>query len=194
ALQRRGGYYAALCATWLVLVAVVWSAPRGDSAGFAGASVSPWTYLLNQSMMIVRYLRLALWPHGLVLDYGEPLHVTFGDVAPYAITVAALLAATIVALVRNPPVGFLGAWFFLTLAPTSSVMPISTEVGAERRMYLPLIAIVVLAVTLAVRGFAGSRGRRFVFAGSVVLLCAATYQRNAEYRSGLTLWQTVLDR
>jgi tetratricopeptide (TPR) repeat protein len=31
-------------------------------------------------------------------------------------------------------------------------------------------------------------------AGSVVLLSIATYQRNAEYRSGLTLWQTVLDR
>src|SRR5205085_3990733 len=156
ALQRRGGYYAALCATWLVLVAVVWSAPRGDSAGFAGASVSPWTYLLNQSVMIVRYLRLAFWPRGLVLDYGEPLHVTFGDVAPYAITVAALLAATIVALVRNPPVGFLGAWFFLTLAPTSSIMPVSTEVGAERRMYLPLMAIVMLVVTVAARTLPGA--------------------------------------
>ena len=72
-------------------------------------------------------------------------------------------------------------------------MPISTEAGAERRMYLPLMALVV-AVVLVVRGFAGSRVRRFAFAGSVVLLCVATYQRNAEYRSGLTLWQTVLDR
>ena len=76
ALQRRGWYYAALCATWLVLVALLWSSPRGDSAGFAGAAVSPWTYLLNQSVMIVRYLRLAFWPRGLVLDYGEPLHIT----------------------------------------------------------------------------------------------------------------------
>ena len=192
--RRQGHDYAALCATWLILFALLWSSPRGDSAGFVGASVSPWEYLLDQSMMIVRYLRLAFWPRDLVLDYGEPSHVTFSQAAPYFVLVAALVAATIVAFIRKPPIGFLGAWFFLTLAPTSSVMPISTEVGAERRMYLPLIAIVVLAVTLAVRGFAGSRGRRFVFAGSVVLLCAATYQRNAEYRSGLTLWQTVLDR
>ena len=35
--------------------------------------------------------------------------------------------------------------FFLTLAPTSSVVPIASEVGAERRMYLPLAALVVLA-------------------------------------------------
>ena len=201
AFRQRGGYYAALCATWLVLVALLWSSPRGDSAGFAGASVSPWTYLLNQSVMIARYLRLTFWPAGLVLDYGEPAHVTFAQVAPYAIAVTALLAATIVALVRMPAIGFLGAWFFLTLAPTSSILPISTEVGAERRMYLPLMAVVALTV-VAVRWFAGSRVRWFegswvrglAVAAVALLLSIATYQRNAEYLSGLTLWQSVLDR
>ena len=205
ALQRRGWYYAALGATWLVLVALLWSSPRGDSAGFAGASVSPWTYLLNQSVMIVRYLRLAFWPRGLVLDYGEPLHVTFADVAPYAIAVAALLAATIVALVRHPPLGFLSAWFFLTLAPTSSILPISTEVGAERRMYLPLMAVVVLVIAGVGRAFTArqnnlapregapyttERAIYFVVVPVAIALAIATYQRNAEYLSGLTLWQS----
>ena len=205
ALRRRGWYYAALCATWLVLVALLWSSPRGDSAGFAGASVSPWTYLLNQSEMIVRYLRLAFWPRGLVLDYGEPLRVTFADVAPYAIAVATLLAATIIALVRNPPLGFLGAWFFLTLAPTSSILPISTEVGAERRMYLPLMAVAVLVICSAARPFKVREGRladlkgppRVWWASCLLiggLLSWGTIERNSEYLSGLTLWQTVLDR
>ena len=212
AFRQRGGYYAALCATWLVLVALLWSSPRGDSAGFTGASVSPWTYLLDQSVMIVRYLRLAFWPRGLVLDYGEPTHVTFARVAPYFATVAALVAATVVALVRKPAIGFLGAWFFLTLAPTSSIMPISTEVGAERRMYLPLMAIVVLVIALVGQAFMawpisktvkasheGSPHRspvalHVIVASLVLLLSIATYQRNAEYRSGLTLWQSVLDR
>ena len=219
ALRQRRGYYAALCATWLVLVALLWSSPRGDSAGFTGAAVSPWTYLLDQSVMIVRYLRLAFWPRGLVLDYGEPAYATFSDVAPYMIVVVTLLVSTVVALVRHWPVGFLGAWFFLTLAPTSSIMPISTEVGAERRMYLPLMAIVALVVASATRTFAGT-ARTFARAartfkvresgsadlegpprswmiGAVAiaaLLSIATIQRNAEYRSGLTLWQTVLDR
>jgi protein O-mannosyl-transferase len=194
ALQRRGRYYAALSATWLVLVVLLWTSPRGDSAGFTGASVSAWSYLLDQSAMIVRYLRLAFWPRGLVLDYGEPPHVTFGEVAPYVLAVAALLAGTVVALVRNSAVGFLGAWFFLTLAPTSSIMPISTEVGAERRMYLPLMAIVALVLPPVARAFMARAP--FYLAGGLVagLLSIATIQRNAEYRSGLTLWQTVLDR
>ena len=38
--------------------------------------------------------------------------------------------------------GFLGAWFWITLAPTSTIVPIATEVAAERRMYLPLAALV----------------------------------------------------
>ena len=209
ALRRRGRYYAALCATWLVLVVLLWSTPRGDSAGFSGASVSPWTYLLDQSVMIVRYLRLAFWPRGLVLDYGEPAHVAFNEVVPYVLVVAALLAGAVVAFVRNLPIGFLGAWFFLTLAPTSSIMPISTEVGAERRMYLPLMAIVTLALAPVARAFmarasisASHKGLRHRFTGAfwvilapmVLVLCVATFQRNAEYRSGLTLWQTVLDR
>jgi len=202
---RQRGHYAALCATWLVLIALLWSSPRGDSAGFSGASVSPWTYLLDQSVMIVRYLRLAFWPRGLVLDYGEPAHVTFAEVAPYFIAVAVLLAMTIVALVRRPPIGFLAAWFFLTLAPTSSIMPISTEVGAERRMYLPLMAIVALVVAVVARTFqvrdrgmadlkGPPRSWRISYAVIAALLGWATIQRNAEYRSGLTLWQTVLDR
>jgi len=207
ALRRRGRYYAALCATWLVLAVLLWSSPRGDSAGFTGASVSPWTYLLDQSVMILRYLRLAFWPRGLVLDYGEPAHVTFSEVAPYVVAVAALLAGTVAALARNRPVGFLGAWFFLTLAPTSSIMPISTEVGAERRMYMPLMAVVALVVAAAARTrkvresrSADLEGppRLWRMAAVVVSIAAlpalATYQRNAEYRSGLTLWQTVLDR
>jgi Flp pilus assembly protein TadD len=202
AFRQRGRYYAALCATWIVLVALLWSSPRGDSAGFAGASVTPWEYLLNQSMMIVRYLRLAFWPRGLVLDYGEPLHVSVAEVAPYLAVVTALLVATVAALVRRTAIGFLGAWFFLTLAPASSIVPVSTEVGAERRMYLPLMAVVAMAVMLVVRCFdglkargdGGSKVRVFAAATIVVLLSAATYQRNAEYKSGVTLWQTVLDR
>jgi Flp pilus assembly protein TadD len=70
--------------------------------------------------------------------------------------VVALLALTALALWRRPMVGFLGAWIFITLAPTSSIVPIATEVGAERRMYLALAAIVALVVV----GVWSSRGVR----------------------------------
>jgi len=42
--------------------------------------------------------------------------------------------------------GFAGAWFFLILAPSSSVVPIVTEIIAEHRMYLSLAAVIAVVV------------------------------------------------
>ena len=159
AIRSRRGLYAGLAATWAVLAALMWSGPRSAVGGFS-TGISPWTYLLNQAQMIAHYLRLTVWPRSLVVFYGWPVALTLGDVLPYALLVTALLAATIVALVRAPALGFLGAWFFMTLAPTSSVVPIATEVGAERRMYLPLLALIVLVAVPVQRGCGDGTRRR----------------------------------
>src|SRR4029079_16286548 len=85
------------------------------------------------------------------------------------------------ALIRRPAVGFLGAWCFITLTPTSRVVPIATEGGAERRRYLRLIALVVLGVVGAYMlwrrllhawptPLAGARHRTAVLTGTLVLL------------------------
>ena len=58
AVAVRWRLYAALAFTWVVLAFQLVATPRAGSAGFA-TGVSVWTYLLNQSVMIVRYLRLA---------------------------------------------------------------------------------------------------------------------------------------
>ena len=194
ALSERWRFYGALCASWVVLTAAIWSGPRVRSAGFS-AGVDPWTYLLNQTVMITQYLQLAVWPRALVANYGWPLALTLRDVLPQALLVTALLALTAVMLFRRPKWGFLGAWFFVTLAPTSSIVPIATEVGAERRMYLPLIALVVLAVVSA------SFVKRAVSAGGAVALAVVatlfalgTFMRNREYRSELVLAHTILER
>src|SRR4029079_6982756 len=70
ALKQRRVLYAGLASSYLVLALIAISGARSHSAGFS-SGVSPWTYLLNQAPLIVRYLRLALWPDALVLDYGQ---------------------------------------------------------------------------------------------------------------------------
>ena len=72
AIAVRWRLYAGLALTWLVLAFQLVTTPRAGSAGF-GTGVSVWTYLLNQSVMIVRYLRLAVWPSDLVINYGPPV-------------------------------------------------------------------------------------------------------------------------
>src|SRR5262245_42174574 len=66
-LQRRGALYAGLAASWIV-VALIAGGARSHSAGFS-SGVSPWTYLLNQAPLLVRYLKMTVWPTGLVADY-----------------------------------------------------------------------------------------------------------------------------
>jgi tetratricopeptide (TPR) repeat protein len=135
--------------------------------------------------------------------------LALADVAGQAALIGALVVLTAIALVRWPRAGFAGAWALLTLAPTSSLIPIVTEVGAERRMYLPLMAIVALVVAAAAalpwrlssRQDGESRaGRTARVAGAVMLVAATialavgTVARNREYRSAITLGRTIVER
>ena len=204
AIQARGRLYAALAVTWVELVAFMLGHPRSTVGASSGMDV--WNYLLNQFVMVVQYLRLTLWPGALVLDYGLPRAVAARDVLPHMAVVGSLLLATAVALVRWSRIGFLCAAFFLTLAPTTSVVPIASEVGAERRMYLPLAALAVLVVLagrsawnrLAAPTGKPSRSIALLGATAVAAILAAlatrTIYRNAEYKSPLALWRTAVER
>jgi Flp pilus assembly protein TadD len=203
ALAARRFLYAGLAATWLELGAIMWRWPRST---VGGAAVGPWTYLLNQAQMITRYIALTFWPQSLVVDYGVPRLLALRDVIGEATLIVALFAATVFTLRRWPAVGFLGLMFFITLAPTSSIVPITSEVGAERRMYLPLAALAVLVVTLAGvlvdRARGRSRGRTRAVMGmaitaSVVViatLAGRTVYRNREYETPISLWESVVAR
>jgi len=197
ALRERRTLYIGLAATWVVLAVLMLGEPR-TSVGFA-AGVSPWTYFLNQLPIIARYLWLAVWPRPLVVDYGLPRPLGPADVIVPGLLVVALGIVTLLALRRHQRLGFLGVWFFVTLAPTSSIVPIATEVGAERRMYLPLMALAVLAVVgvyrlLARRLPAESRVPAAVLAVVCLLLAAGTVVRTREYQSVRSIAQTNVDR
>jgi protein O-mannosyl-transferase len=200
---RRRGLYLGLAASWIILVALIASGPRSASVGFSH-SVGALGYARNQCIAIITYLKLSFWPRPLVLDYGTPQELTFGQVAPYAAALAALLVATVLALTYRPRIGFLAAWFLVILAPTSSFVPITTEVAAERRVYLPLAAIIAFVVLglyeLISRRPARGRVRhgtiRTVACGTTVVVACVlgvlTRQRNAAYHDEIRLWPANL--
>jgi protein O-mannosyl-transferase len=201
ALAARWRLYGALATTWLFLAYFMLPGPRSGSVGTStlSSTVHPTMYLLNQARMVARYLRLSIWPSDLVVDYGPAVPLHLRDVLSQALFIAIAIAATLVALFRWPPLGFLGAWIFITLAPTSSVIPIATEVGAERRMYLPLMAVTTLLAAGAYRlDFFRRRFSKPVamaaLAAVLLVLGTATVARNREYSSGLSLAESVLRR
>ena len=198
AFARRKGLYLGLVAGWGVLAAMMWTVPRTSAAGFASTHVSTWTYLLNQTEIITHYLRLAAWPDALVLYYGWATPTTLAAVWPNAVLIVALLIGAIALFLRRPRLGFLALWVFITLAPTSSFVPIASEVGAERRMYLPLIGLVGLLVVSAGAALERRRVSRAAIMGVAVALVLAlgyrTVVRTVEYATPLGMAQTVLDR
>jgi tetratricopeptide (TPR) repeat protein len=186
AWRRRGWFHAALAlSTWAVVAVLVWRlAGRGGTVGF-GHGVTWWQYLLTQAGAIVMYLKLAVWPHPLVLDYGTAVVTHVGAVGLKALVVTSLVLATAWALVRRPVIGFLGAWFFVILGPSSSVVPIVTQTIAERRMYLPLAGVVVALVLVASR-MVGRRAAVVVLAAGG--LAVTSMARNHAYRSAEAIW------
>ena len=190
AWQTRGRFYLGLAATWLLLAWLVIKANhRGGAAGF-GTGVSAWDYALTQCRAIILYLRLSFWPSPLVVDYGMGVDRSLAAVWPQAMLLVLLVAGTLVALWRRPMVGFLGFWFFAILAPSSSIVPLTTQTIAEHRMYLPLAAVVVLAVLGGYR-WLGNRSLP-VWLALAVLAGWLTAVRNQDYRSAESLWRVTV--
>jgi protein O-mannosyl-transferase len=202
ALRQRWALYLALAATWALLGYLMVSTGLAFPDAAAGVP-SPSAYARSQPGVILYYLRLSVWPHPLCLDYSWPVAETVGEILPAILVVAALVGLTLWGLVRWNVWGFLGVWFFLILAPTSSVFPLS-QLAFEHRMYLPLAAVtaaVVLAGCAACRavGRAGSlRNPRANLAGGCLVGAIAiafgilTTWRNADYRNEFSLWQDTV--
>lgn len=187
--RRHGRYYLVLVSSWLLLAVLLagGGGSRGVSAGF-GLGVSSWSYLLKQAEALVLYLKLAVWPHPLVLDYGTAVTASLADVAWQSALIVLLLAGVVWALVRRPVIGFLGAWFFIILSPSSSVVPLVAQTMAEHRMYLPLAALVALAAA-GVRQLFGVRSAALIGIAAVTALCALTVVRNRVFGDELLVWQ-----
>jgi Flp pilus assembly protein TadD len=193
-VRRRRGLYLGLAATWVLLAALMATGPRATTVGF-DHGVSAWDYAVNQCVSVIRYVRLALWPHPLILDYGFVRPLAIGAAAPHALLLLVLLGATAVAFARRPWAAFAALWFFVILAPTSSFVPIATEVAAERRAYLPLAGIVVMVVAAIWPLVSKTRWLGPVLlVVATIALASVTWQRNALYRDPAAMWQanTVL--
>ncbi len=207
--RRRWGLYLGLAATssvlWVggVMQGVLSSSKKVATVGFSFKDITPPEYAMTQFGVLVKYLELSLWPYPLCLDYAWPVARSAETVVVPAIIIAALFIAVVWALIRNRWWGFVGAWFFLILAPTSSIIPIRDPLF-EHRMYLPLAAVMVLTVIGAHRFFQSLAGRwlltdamrtviAFALVGAAaVSLGLVTARRNEDYENAVMMWQDVV--
>jgi tetratricopeptide (TPR) repeat protein len=186
AWNRHRGLLLGLAFTWIALAGslVLTGGNRNGSKGF-GIGISAWDFWLTQPRALFQYLKLTVWPHPLAFEYGIEWVSRPSDVIPYALVIVPLATAAIVALFRWPQWGFLGAWFFAVLAP-SSLAPGDSQMTVEHRMYVPLASVISLLVVMAYCRL----GRRGLVLGlsAAVVFGALTLRRNADYRDALTMW------
>jgi tetratricopeptide (TPR) repeat protein len=187
AWHRRRWLHLGVAATWLILIALLVSigGARGTAAGF-GLGISAWSYALKQCEAIVTYLALSIWPHPLVIDYGTDVITDPARVAGQAFIIVALVALTLAALRWRPALGFVLTFCFVILAPSSSVVPLITQTMAEHRMYLPLAALVSLAVIVLYR-VAGIRVAKIAVIAAAAL-AVGTHARNRTLQDEVALW------
>ncbi len=207
ALRNSWPLYIGLFLSWGLLLYLNCNAPRSTSAGFhLGLPAYAWWF--TQAKVLMLYLKLTVWPWPLAIHYEIPYLTTFGAAWPWLLSSGLLAIATLVLLRRRNAVGFAGAWVLLILSPTL-VVPIITEVAAERRMYLPLAALVSLWVIggywlarqVALRRSHADANRDTQWPLATVTLTAlllfvvmglVSARRLAAYQDEITLWRDNL--
>ncbi len=207
---RRKGLYVGLAGTWAILAYLMIAnrAAYTEARLLDVAGLTPWQYARSQPGVICHYLGLCFWPVGLCLDYGWPVAQTAAQIVPPALLLMTVALATAVGSIRYPAWGFLGASFILILAPTSSIAPVA-DLAFDHRMYLPLAAVVAAVVlgayeiwqrrlqsTPVIRPTGAPRWLPLatIAAGVVLLLGAATYRRNEDYRTAAAIWQDTVKK
>ena len=141
------GAMLALCVAAGLRVIAATAQVSGTATGF-GAHVTPLEYLSMQGIAILRYTQLLVIPWGISIDPELPLAALWLRLAAWlVIAVAAAFALRFFSKLQ-PGFWLLGA--LVLLLPSSSIFPVD-DLAADRRMYLPMIAISAGLALLAMR-------------------------------------------
>ena len=188
-LRKNVALYGLLAATCAAGAVVVWKTLlSANTAGFGMKDLAPAPYFFTQCRVIWIYIRMFFLPFGQNIDPDIPVSAGILDHGAIFGLLALIGVAALAWIYRKrfPLASFGILVFLLLIAPTSSVVPIR-DVLAERRVYLPFLGLILIALEFLRR----LRFRQAVGAGAAILLVltALTYQRSDLWYSPLTLWQ-----
>ncbi|MEO0454303.1 MAG: tetratricopeptide repeat protein, partial [Verrucomicrobiota bacterium] len=143
------------------------------------------------------------WPYTLVYDYYDWSVPSLSILWFIRFTLLAFgFAISVIGVFQRKIWSLVLFGFYLWLAPYSSVIPV-IDPAFEHRMYLPLLALVILISTSIWKGISVLQKRlpsyqRAFFVLSILLtisvasgLAIRTYQRNQDYRSEIEIWTTT---
>ncbi len=161
----------------------------------ARSGITPWHYLLTQFRVIVTYLRLLFIPINQNLDYDYPLSQSLGEL-PLLGSLFILITILVTAVIISPRkklISFSIFWFFLTLLPESSVIPLK-DIIFEHRLYLPMVGYSLFLSTTIYYLFTKDSLKPALIILVIIISVYATlaYVRNFVWQDNLTLWNDVV--
>jgi hypothetical protein len=111
----------------------------------SGSGIAPLDYLCTQGVVVLRYLRMLALPYGFSID--PDLHLV-RDWHGWAAWAALLVIAGL--LWKFHPDGKWFAAGLVLLTPSSTIFP-AADLAADRRLYLPMVALAAFAGLLLAR-------------------------------------------
>ena len=175
-------------ASWSVVLACMILGPDNPTIGYHTVpQSSAWEWLMTQSIAVSHYLWNLWIPSDLRGVYDQAIVRNLGDAWLPGLAILGVIVAGVLAWRRAPAVGLAVCWWFLFLAPTSTIVPIVTEPIADRRVYVAGVGL-----WLALLAWVASRCRTWTLVMAwiavVVVFCATTRYVAAAYRDEATFW------
>ncbi len=169
----------------------------------AAQTINPLTYCMSQFKVVVHYIFMFLYPFNISVDYDWKMPATFwsAEVLLPLLFLLCLFVGTLFLLRKDKThlVAFCSLWFFIGLAPRSTIIP-STELVADYKTYFSSFGIFLLLALALVFGFEwltkklSLKNNQLPAYGIttlyIILLGLGTYERNRIWRSGEAFWMS----
>jgi protein O-mannosyl-transferase len=191
-ILRNWKIYGLMAVGGVAGIALFWRLILGQgTGGSAGFGIMPWyQYLFTEFRALWVYIFSFVLPINLNVDWEFDISRSlFQHGAIIALAgLAAVAAAAIYYRKRFPLAGFGFFLFVVFLLPTSSILPIKDPV-ADRRMYLPMIGLALIAIDFLSRWRVDRRMLITASAAVLLVMAFATHARAEIWSDPLTLWQ-----
>ena len=153
--------------------------------------ISQGKYLLTQVHVLMTYIRLLFLPLNQNLEYDYPISQSLWQI-PILLSLGLLAVIFIMGIKlfsRYRLLSFGIFWFFLTLLPESSIIPIRAVIF-EHRLYLPSIGYGIFLVSILYYSFREKNQILLIgiVLSMVIIYSMLTYKRNSIWIDSVTLW------
>ena len=193
-IVRNWKLYALCAAGGLAAVALFWKlilgVGTGGSAGFGMKDLGPYQYLCTQFRALWVYIGNFLLPLNLNLDWEFPISRGIFDRGSILglLPLAALAAAAWRYRARFKLASYGYFLFLIFLLPTSSILPIKDPI-ADRRMYLPMIGLILIALDFLARWRVGRKPLAALCAAVVLGMAGLTHLRAQQWSDPIAIWE-----